>query len=64
VNGFLGSEADFSRFYGEHVDGLSIFFTRRCLDPHVALERRAATWNHRAGGPHAGLACAQNAQRG
>jgi DNA-directed RNA polymerase specialized sigma24 family protein len=44
VNGFLGSEADSSRFYGEHVEALWVFFTRRCFDPQVALDLTAETW--------------------
>jgi DNA-directed RNA polymerase specialized sigma24 family protein len=44
VDGFLGSEADFSRFYREHVDGVLIFFTRRCFDAQVALDLTAETF--------------------
>jgi RNA polymerase sigma-70 factor, ECF subfamily len=44
VNAFLAGEADFSRFYREHVDGLLIFFTRRCFDPQIALDLTAETF--------------------
>jgi RNA polymerase sigma-70 factor (ECF subfamily) len=44
VDGFLRSEADFSRFYREHVDGVLIFFTRRCFDAQVALDLTAETF--------------------
>jgi RNA polymerase sigma-70 factor (ECF subfamily) len=44
VEGFLSSEADFSRFYREHAEGLLIFFTRRCFDPQVALDLTAETF--------------------
>jgi RNA polymerase sigma-70 factor (ECF subfamily) len=44
VDGFLGSETDFSCFYREHVSGVLIFFTRRCCDAQVALDLTAETF--------------------
>jgi RNA polymerase sigma-70 factor (ECF subfamily) len=46
VDGFLRSEADFSRFYREHVEGVLIFFTRRCFDARVAVDLTAETFAH------------------
>lgn len=44
MDGFLASEADFSRFYREHAEPLLVFFTRRCCDPQVGLDLTAETF--------------------
>jgi RNA polymerase sigma factor (sigma-70 family) len=44
VDGFLGTEAGFSRFYRRHAETLLIFFTRRCFDAQVALDLTAETF--------------------